>query len=178
MTCYKQSTSAVGGEAVNCSVICDYSYLLFDPQHLSNLVTWGLWASVTAVYLQSGQIPTTTPFDAVSLNISGIDNTGTGDGSLSIYNAPLQESLVACLHLSMQRLTLSLIIHAHSKHLQCYCSIPILTPFLRLGGAMLYGLVCFKDLRRGSWRDRGGLQRTFLCRYYVLITQSRSLPPS
>ena len=91
--CYGGS---IGGQAVNCSAVCDYSYLLFDPQHLSNLVTCGLWASVTAGLVQNGQIPTTTPFDAVSLNISGIDNTGTRDGSLSIYDAPLLESFVAC----------------------------------------------------------------------------------
>lgn len=54
------------------------------------------WASVTAHVVQNGQIPITSPFDAVGLNISGIDNTGTGDGSLSIYDAPLQESFVEC----------------------------------------------------------------------------------
>ena len=91
--CYGGS---IGGQAVNCSVVCEYSYLLFDPQHLSNLVTCGLWASVTADVVQNGQIPATSPFDAVGLNISEIDNTGTGDGSLSIYDAPLQDLFVDC----------------------------------------------------------------------------------
>ena len=91
--CYGGS---IGGQAVNCSVVCEYSYLLFDPQHLPNLVTCGLWASATAALVQDGQNPTTSPFDAVGLNISRIDNTRVGDGSGDIYDAPLQESFAGC----------------------------------------------------------------------------------
>lgn len=44
----------------------------------------------------SGQFPTTTPFDAVGLNVSSIEGVGTGDGGYGTNDAQLQESLVAC----------------------------------------------------------------------------------
>lgn len=71
--CYGGS---IGGEATNCSVVCEYSYLLFDPQHPSNLVTCGLWATLTAGLERSGSYPNATPFDAVGLNISATESIG------------------------------------------------------------------------------------------------------
>ncbi len=91
--CYGGS---IGGEAVNCSVVCENSYLLFDPQHPSNLITCALWATVTAGLERSGQYPTSTPFDAVGLTISPIQSDGTLDGGLQLSNAQLQESLATC----------------------------------------------------------------------------------
>ena len=78
--CYGGS---IGGEAVNCSVVCEYSYLLFDPQHPSNLVTCGLWATLTAGFERSGSYPNATPFDAVGLNISATESIGGGVCSFS-----------------------------------------------------------------------------------------------
>lgn len=91
--CYGGS---IGGEAVNCSVVCGYTYLLFDPQHPSNLVTCGLWATVTAGLDSTGQSPVTTPFEAVGLNLSATETVRTIDGALGTYNAQLQNNLVAC----------------------------------------------------------------------------------
>lgn len=88
--------SSIGREAVKFSVFCEYTYLLFDPRHPSNLVTCGLWATVGASLERSGQLPTTTPFDVVGLNVSSIESVGTGDGGYGTNDAQLQESLVAC----------------------------------------------------------------------------------
>ena len=90
--CYGGS---VGGKTLNCSAVCDESYLLFDPQHPENLVTCGLWATVGAILLQSGPLPATTPFDAVGLNVSSLEPVGIVDGGLAGNNA-LQRILVSC----------------------------------------------------------------------------------
>ena len=83
----------------NCSVVCDNSYLLFDPQHPDNLITCGLWATVGAGISQRGQLPATTPFDAVGLNVSSIETTTAVQSSnegLVNNNARLQSSIASC----------------------------------------------------------------------------------
>lgn len=51
---------------------------------------------MSAGLVRSGQTSTTTPFDAVVLNVSAVENVGMGDRGLSINTAPLLEILVAC----------------------------------------------------------------------------------
>ena len=94
--CYGGS---IGGQLLNCSVVCDYPYLLFDPQHPDNLITCGLWATVGASLLQAGQLPATTPFDAVGLNVSSIESAATVQSSnegLVNNNARLQSNIASC----------------------------------------------------------------------------------
>ena len=91
--CYGGS---IGGEAVNCSVVCEYPYLLFDPQHPSNLVTCGLWATLTAGFERSGSYPNATPFDAVGLNISATESIGGEVCSFSGHNLPFRDHVTVC----------------------------------------------------------------------------------
>lgn len=91
--CYGYS---IQGETVNCSVVCDEPYLLFDPQHTSNLATCGLWATVGASLVGSNQIPNTTAFDAVGLNVSSLETLENLDGSLTTSNGQLQQTLLSC----------------------------------------------------------------------------------
>ena len=89
----------IGGELVNCSVVCENLDLLFDPQHPDNLITCGLWATVGAGLSQTGQLPATTPFDAVGLNVSSIEATSTvgfSNGGVLTKNARLQSNVVSC----------------------------------------------------------------------------------
>ena len=91
--CYGYS---IQGETVNCSVVCDEPYLLFDPQHTSNLATCGLWATVGPSLVQSNQLPNTTPFDAVGLNVSSLEIPENLDGSLTTSSSQLQLTLLSC----------------------------------------------------------------------------------
>ena len=91
--CYGYS---IQGETVNCSVVCDEPYLLFDPQHTSNLATCGLWATVGESLLQSIQLPNTTAFDAVGLTISSLETLENLGGSLITSNGQLQSTLLSC----------------------------------------------------------------------------------
>ena len=91
--CYGYS---IQGETVNCSVVCDEPYLLFDPQHTSNLATCGLWATVGAILVLSNQLPNTTPFDAVGLNVSSLETLENLGGSLTTSNGQLQLTLLSC----------------------------------------------------------------------------------
>ena len=91
--CYGGS---IRGEIVNCSVVCDETYFLFDPQHTNNLATCGLWATVGASLVRLNQFPKTTPFDAVGLDVSQLETLGTTGGGLTSNNAQLQTKLVSC----------------------------------------------------------------------------------
>ena len=91
--CYGYS---IQGETVNCSVVCDDPYLLFDPQHISNLATCGLWATVGASLVLSNQFPNTTPLEAVGLNVSSLETLKNLGGSLTTSNGQLQLDLLSC----------------------------------------------------------------------------------
>lgn len=91
--CYGGS---IGGENVNCSVVCQDSYMLFDPQHPENLATCGMWATMGATLERSGQSPAKTPFDAVGLNVSAIETLETVGGGHTSINTQVQTSLVNC----------------------------------------------------------------------------------
>ena len=86
----------IQGETVNCSVVCDEPYLLFDPQHTNNLATCGLWATVGPSLVGSNQPPNGTPFDAVGLSVSSLETLENFGGRLTTSNDQLQAILVSC----------------------------------------------------------------------------------
>lgn len=157
---------------MNCSVVCDeeeYSYLLFDSQHPSNLVTCGLWATVSAGLERSGQ------HDAVGLNVSAIQSVGTVDGDIGINNGGLLGSLVDCFA-SFYAATHSLTDNTTSTPYTCSATAIFQPP----------GEVepCFADLcaPRTLDADLGGIGvcsgELNLCRCHTLTRQFRSLPRS
>lgn len=138
--------------AVNCSVVCDTPYFLFDPHHPSNLVTCGLWATVSAGLEQSGLFPTTTPFDAVGLNISAIESIEIDDGGLAVASVQaLQENLVDCFA-SFYAATHSLTDNIQSSPKTCSGNAIFLYPGIRVEP-------CFLDLcaHRSLDADLGGI---------------------
>ena len=133
--CYGYS---IQGQIVDCSVVCDKPYLLFDPQHTSNLATCGLWATVG---LLSNQLTNTTPFDAVGLSISSSEN---------LYDGQLQSTLLFCFEsFYIATRTLTGDINA----------VPQTCSFPAIFGNQLQVEPCFKDLcaPRALDADLGGI---------------------